>query len=268
MLPLPILNVTLNTCHEDWQQMTPGALGHHCAQCNRVVIDFTTSTQADLAAAFQNSPDGRVCGRFRPEQLAPWLRLRQKLRQFLVALVLVCGLGLSEQAALAQVRKVYTNASAVKRPKKTPVEKSPIYELPIGLEIDPADVIGILPLQPVSDPAPQADSTSSGANTPLPFGGVEQMPVYKEGGVEGMLNFISKNTRSPLTQGEGGRVFVRFIIDEKGRVRNPVVMKGLSPDLDAEAIRVVKLLGLFTPGHQNGQAVAVPYTLPIIFTTK
>ncbi|QJX46521.1 hypothetical protein HMJ29_06050 [Hymenobacter taeanensis] len=103
MLPLPILNVRLNTCHEDWQQMTPVALGHHCAQCDRVVLDFTTSSQADLAAAFHSSPDGRVCGRFRPEQLAPRPLLRQKLRRFLVALV--CGLGLSGQEALAQVRK-------------------------------------------------------------------------------------------------------------------------------------------------------------------
>ncbi|TGE09619.1 energy transducer TonB [Hymenobacter fodinae] len=113
MLPLPILNVKLNTCQEDWQQMTPVALGHHCAQCDRVVINFTTSSQADLAAAFQNSPDGRVCGRFRPEQLAPRPLLRQKLRRFLVALVLVCGLGLSGQEALAQVRKVAAKAQQV-----------------------------------------------------------------------------------------------------------------------------------------------------------
>ncbi|TGD81793.1 energy transducer TonB [Hymenobacter wooponensis] len=128
MLPLPILNVRLNACPEDWQQMTPVALGHHCTQCDRVVLDFTASTQVDLAAAFQNSPDGRVCGRFRPEQLAPRPLLRQKLRRFLVALLLVCGLGLSGQEALAQVRKAGQQAASPQQQPYGYVEQMPVYK--------------------------------------------------------------------------------------------------------------------------------------------
>jgi TonB family protein len=129
MLALPILNVHLKACHEDWQQMTPVALGHHCAVCERVVLDFTTSSQSDLAAAFQNSPDGRVCGRFRLEQLAPRPLLRQKLRRFLVALVLVCGLGLSWQEALAQVRKAVAKAVTTEnQPYGVVMETMPKYK--------------------------------------------------------------------------------------------------------------------------------------------
>lgn len=111
--------------------MTPVALGHHCAQCDRVVLDFTTSTQADLAAAFRNSPDGRVCGQFRPEQLAPRPLLRQKLRRFLVALV--CGLGLSGQAAMAQVRKATLNTAPPQaQPPQTTVQPfGGVEQLPI-----------------------------------------------------------------------------------------------------------------------------------------
>ncbi len=102
MLPLPILNVRLRACAEDWQQMTPTQQGHHCAHCNRTVLDFTHATQAELEAALQSPPGGRVCGRFHPAQLAaeqpaplpPRVALRPKLRRFLVALLLVCGLGL------------------------------------------------------------------------------------------------------------------------------------------------------------------------------
>ncbi|RSK50821.1 hypothetical protein [Hymenobacter rigui] len=110
MLPLPILNVRLSACPEDWQQMTPTAQGRHCAQCQRTVLDFTQATQPKLEAAFRTSPDGRVCGRFQAEQLAPEqpaplprrVALRPRLRKFLVALLLVCGLGLSAREAVGQ----------------------------------------------------------------------------------------------------------------------------------------------------------------------
>lgn len=111
MLPLPILNIRLNACHENWQQMTPVAQGHHCAQCNRTVLDFTAASQADVDAAFRASADGRVCGRFRAEQLAPTPPLRPKLRRFLVALVLVCGVGLSGREAVAQEVPTKSNSS-------------------------------------------------------------------------------------------------------------------------------------------------------------
>ncbi|UYZ62471.1 energy transducer TonB [Hymenobacter weizhouensis] len=218
MLPLPILNVRLAACHETWQQMTPVAQGHHCAACNRTVLDFTAATQADLDAARAASPDGRVCGRFRPEQLAPVPRLRPTLRRFLVALVLVCGLGLSGREAVAQVQK--------------------------GTKL-------------ATIPAPESV-----------FGAVvEQMPVF-EGGQEALLRFIGQNLRwpdqTPLTL--SGRVFIQFVIDEQGRVRDAALLKGLHPALDAEAVRVVKLLdGKFTPGMQNNRPVPIKYTLPITF---
>lgn len=226
MLALPILNVRLNACHEDWQQMTPVALGHHCAQCDRVVLDFTTSTQADLAAAFQNSPDGRVCGRFRLEQLASRPLLRQKLRRFLVALVLVCGLGLSGQEAWAQVRKAALNT--------TPTVVA------------------------------QQDHSAT-----QPFGGVEQMPVFK-GGQERMLKLLRNNMRRPTEAPQlEGKVFVGFTIDKQGYLRNAKVLKSLHPALDAEALRLVQLLdGQFTPGQQNHRPVDVRYTLPITFERR
>ncbi|SNR52255.1 energy transducer TonB [Hymenobacter mucosus] len=216
MLLLPILNVRLNRCHEDWQQMTPVAQGHHCAQCDRVVIDFTTSTQTDLTAAFQSSPDGRVCGRFRSEQVTAHPLLRLKLRRFLVALVLVCGLGLSGQEALAQVRKTLPPAA----------------------------------LQPKT----------------IVHGSVaEKMPVYKDGGQEGIMLVISKNLQYPIGLTRGGRVVVGFTVDTKGKVCNPHIVKGLGHVADEAALHAVKTLGDFTPGLQNGQPVEIPYTIPITF---
>ncbi|WP_165903843.1 hypothetical protein [Hymenobacter gummosus] len=105
---LPIRNVRLSPCHEDWQQMTPTARGRHCQSCQRVVVDFTRGTAADIARAYAESPDGRVCGRFSPGQVDGTTRrrgqLRPRLRLFLAAVVLVLLQGLSAGQAWAQLQ--------------------------------------------------------------------------------------------------------------------------------------------------------------------
>ena len=63
----------------------------------------------------------------------------------------------------------------------------------------------------------------------------------------------------------GGRVIVQFIIDETGQVGEVKVVRPISEELDAEAVRVVKALPKFEPGRQDGEAVSVWYTLPISF---
>lgn len=253
MLPLPILNVRLQACHEDWQQMTPAARGRHCAQCNRTVLDFTQATQTELEAAFRTSPDGRVCGRFQPEQLAPEqpapmprrVALRPRQRKFLVALLLVCGLGLSAREAVGQVRKVL--------PAAKPTKES-LPQLPGGTETIPDESA--------------LRSTESAAIAPLPFiGYVEQMPVFK-GGTDALMKFIATNFHRPTEAPETleGRIFVKFMITETGAVRDVQVAKGLHPALDTETVRVVKLLdGKFTPGQQNKRPVPVGYTIPFTF---
>lgn len=65
-----------------------------------------------------------------------------------------------------------------------------------------------------------------------------------------------------------GRVLIRFIVDEEGNVVNPKVMKGVSPEIDMEALRVVAKMPKWIPGMQNGDPVKVYYNLPIAFTLQ
>ena len=60
-------------------------------------------------------------------------------------------------------------------------------------------------------------------------------------------------------------VIVQFIIDKTGQVGEVKVVRPISEELDAEAVRVVKNLPKFEPGRQDGEAVSVWYTLPINF---
>ncbi|MBQ8361263.1 MAG: M56 family metallopeptidase [Bacteroidaceae bacterium] len=96
---------------------------------------------------------------------------------------------------------------------------------------------------------------------------VEQMPEYP-GGMGELMKFLQKNIKYPAQAHKDsiqGRVIVQFVIDKTGKVTDPVIKKSVSPELDAEAIRVVNAMPLWTPGRQRGKAVSVKFTLPIQF---
>ena len=100
-----------------------------------------------------------------------------------------------------------------------------------------------------------------------PFVVVEEMPVFP-GGDSALLAFIRQNTKYPETAKANkveGRVIVRFCITDTGGVNQVSVLKGIDPDLDAEAIRVVKSLPKFKPGKQGGKPVNVWYMVPITY---
>ncbi len=102
--------------------------------------------------------------------------------------------------------------------------------------------------------------------TPV-FEVVEQMPEYP-GGIAASVEYIQKNMRYPEAaekNGTQGRVTVQFIIDKEGNVTNPKVLRSVDKDLDAEAIRLVGAMPKWKPGMQKGKAVAVKYTLPVVF---
>jgi protein TonB len=88
------------------------------------------------------------------------------------------------------------------------------------------------------------------------------------GGATALNSFILNNIQLPIIQCDyAGRVYVRFIIDENGKVTNPEVVRGVDPILDKEALRVVKTIPDWTPGELNGKKVKVWYLIPVDFTT-
>jgi periplasmic protein TonB len=103
-----------------------------------------------------------------------------------------------------------------------------------------------------------------------PFVVVEEMPMFPGGDAE-LLKYIGEHTQYPEVAKENniqGRVIVRFCVTSKGGVSQVSILKGVDPELDAEAIRVVNTLPLFKPGKQGGKPVPVWYMVPITFTLK
>lgn len=96
---------------------------------------------------------------------------------------------------------------------------------------------------------------------------VEEMPKYPGGELE-LQKFIAQNVNYPeiaKKNGDEGRVFVQFTVDSEGWVKNSKVVKGVSEELDSEALRVVSMQPQWTPGKQDGENVNVSFTVPINF---
>ncbi len=103
-----------------------------------------------------------------------------------------------------------------------------------------------------------------------PFVVVEEMPMFP-GGDAALLQYISEHTQYPEVAKENniqGKVIVRFCVTSKGGVDKVSILKGVDPELDKEAIRVVQTLPPFKPGKQGGKPVPVWYMVPINFTLK
>ncbi len=117
----------------------------------------------------------------------------------------------------------------------------------------------------------QEETTAAVADTE-PAGKQEQVFTYVEEMPEpgtDILQFLGRHLKYPeeaKSSGIEGKVTVKFIIDTAGLMHDIQIVRGISPLLDSESIRVVKLLPAWKPGRQNGQPVNVSYMLPVFFS--
>ena len=95
------------------------------------------------------------------------------------------------------------------------------------------------------------------------FAFAEQPPVFP-GGDEALMKFLRENLHLQSPEDIAGRVLIRFVVEKDGSIAHIEVRRGLTPGLDAEAVRVVKLLPKFQPGRMQGKPVRVYFNLPII----
>lgn len=100
-----------------------------------------------------------------------------------------------------------------------------------------------------------------------PFLTAEVMPEFF-GGTPALMKWLQDNLIYPVPAQEQniqGRVVLRFVVKPDGSIDDVQILKSLDPSCDKEAVRVVKKMPKWNPGRQNGNAVAVYYSLPIVF---
>ena len=99
------------------------------------------------------------------------------------------------------------------------------------------------------------------------FDAVEQNAMFP-GGDGALIKWLGEHTEYPqvaLENGVQGTVRVRFVVKKDGTIGDVKVLKPVDPNLDKEAIRVIKSLPKFIPGKMNGHAVNCYFTAPVRF---
>ena len=99
------------------------------------------------------------------------------------------------------------------------------------------------------------------------FDVVEEMPSFP-GGQGALMQYLASNIKYPVVAQENGvqgRVIVSFVVERDGSISDVKVARSVDPSLDREAQRVVKSMPRWKPGKQNGSAVRVKYTVPVVF---
>ncbi len=102
---------------------------------------------------------------------------------------------------------------------------------------------------------------------PITYKMIEQQAEY-DGGMEALGRFLSNHLKYPPTANRdriGGKVYVQFVVSEKGNIQDVQIIKSLRADCDEEAKRVIERITDWTPAQQRGIPVRSRFTIPINF---
>lgn len=154
---------------------------------------------------------------------------------------------------------------------------------PIAPKVDPSkiNIIKTDPINPTPDPDPFVDPDPNFDPNkwtkpeitdpePAPIAVAEVMPEFI-GGTAKLFEYLGKNLKYPelaKTTGIQGKVFVQFVVDKNGKIKDVKVLQGINALLDKEALRVVSEMPDWKAGKQHGKPVSVIYNLPISFKLK
>ena len=141
------------------------------------------------------------------------------------------------------------------------------YTIPVRFKIN-------VPVEPAPAPEPQQPAEQAASNEDgdsiAKLSECDVAPEYP-GGDKALARQISRLLKYPENARINhieGRVIVTFTVDTLGNIKRPRVVRGVCPDLDNEALRVVKLLKEFRPAKKKGRKVSVHYALPINFRLR
>ena len=158
-----------------------------------------------------------------------------------------------EMEEIIQTRQMETPPPPPRPPVPVEVPNDEIIEdIDINIDADLA-LDGPLNLPPPPPPAEEEEDF---------FTVVENMPEL----IGGLAGLQSSITYPEMARKAGieGRVFLQFIVNERGEVENPRVIRGIGGGCDEEALKAIQK-AKFKPGLQRGRPVRVQYNLPVVF---
>lgn len=156
-------------------------------------------------------------------------------------------------------------------PSIQPPPKPPVIQLPqiveVEEEIDQEIMIDFDLEVTVNEVIPEIIFEPKEEVAEKVFDFVEEQPSFP-GGLEAFFKYVGDNMKYPSQarrMGVEGKVYVQFVVDKDGSIKEVVTVKGIGAGCDEEAVRVLKDSPKFNPGKQRGRPVKVRMILPVYF---
>ncbi len=96
---------------------------------------------------------------------------------------------------------------------------------------------------------------------------LEELPEFP-GGWSELMKWLTNNLKYPpqaVRQKKEGRVVVSFIVNKDGTLADIKLAKSVDPQLDREALRVVRMMPHWKPGKEKGQPCRSMVVVPVVF---
>lgn len=117
------------------------------------------------------------------------------------------------------------------------------------------------------EPIPPTPTMETTNDSVVHFRIVEQMPEFP-GGMTAYMKWLTKNLKYPdiaRDQRLQGKVIVQFIVNKDGTIADAKVVKSVTPSLDREAMRVIRMMPAWKPGIQDDKPCRTMIAVPIVF---
>lgn len=176
----------------------------------------------------------------------------------------------------ASATKITPLATSVDNSIATKIIDSLAFESSTVLNVENTSGVAISNSLSGTDAGPSTSGTEGKGTTiatsvdatPTEMIFVDTQPEF-EGGLEALYRFVYRNVKYPedaRNNGKSGTAHVKFVVDEKGKVGNLILLNRVGYGIDEEALRVVGIIPNFkSPAKVNGQPVKVYYNIPIRF---
>lgn len=93
---------------------------------------------------------------------------------------------------------------------------------------------------------------------------LSMQPKYY-GGIQNLYNYVNAHYDIKKIKIKKGKLILRFILDFHGLLYTSEIAQGITPEMNAEALKAVKGMARWQPGHYGGRFVRAQYNLPITF---
>lgn len=245
-------NFIKSPCSENWDSMQNWEKGKYCEVCSKNVFDFSKLNSNEIEQTLKTNSS--VCARIPLTKknsiiisARDLLSINTSFMNIIRILILILCLNVTISCSDTGEKKTLYYS-----------EKNDTLNFVEGVLISPDSI----------SEHPESGSIKGQDGIYLVC---EEMPSFKKKGLDGLKEYLQKNIIYPkdaIDSNIQGKVFVSFIIDTSGKIRDSKILR--SPQnckaLEIEALRVVNKMPKWNPGKDKGKKVEVQFNLPINFS--